>query len=264
VSGIRAASILVENGYIEECGSILRTVSDFTYEILSISDAMATGNWAKEQLKFVEQYFAELSQTPEEYANAKRERWVTRDELLKAHYKRFAESGNGEPEHVRRVLRFLSYGYDKFVHGAYITAMELYDGDAQRFMLSGCTYPEKIDEFKFSLASKFHEAPNFADNFAMKWRSRGRGFKSLLLHIQSLSFRTSGRIARNPRPCARFAIKRGPGERLCRAKSPESGRTYPGAICLDPRIIAIHSPRIRLGMKRPRATGRPRWNDSRG
>src|SRR5580700_4289718 len=172
VSGIRAASLLDENGYIEECGSILRTVSDFTYEILSISDAMATGNWAKEQLKFVEQYFAELSQTPEEYANAKRERWVTRHELLKAHYKRFAESGNGEPEHVRRVLRFLSYGYDKFVHGAYITAMELYDGDAQRFMLSGCTYPEKIDEFKFSLASKFHEFLGSLASMAMDFNMR--------------------------------------------------------------------------------------------
>jgi hypothetical protein len=31
------------------------------------------------------------------------------------------------------------------------------------------------------------------------------------------------------------------GERLCRAKSPESGKTYPGAICLGPQIIAIHS-----------------------
>ena len=156
-SGIRAALLLVENGYIEECGSILRTVSDFSYEILSIADAIMTGNWTQEQSKFVEQYFAELSQTPEEYANAKRDRWVTRDELLKAHYKRFAETGNAEPEHLRKLVRFLSYGLDKFVHGAYITAMELYDGETQRFMLSGCTYPEKIDAFKSLVASKLHE-----------------------------------------------------------------------------------------------------------
>src|SRR5258708_30813574 len=51
----------------------------------------------------------------------------------------------------------LKNGFDKFVHGACITAMKVYNGEAQRFMLSGCTYPEKIDEFKFSLASKFHE-----------------------------------------------------------------------------------------------------------
>ena len=28
-----------------------------------------------------------------------------------------------------------------------------------------------------------------------------------------------------------------------RAESPESGETYPGAICLGPRIIAVDSPR---------------------
>jgi hypothetical protein len=97
---------------------------------------------------------------------------VTRDELFKAHYKRFAESGNGEPEHLRRVVRFLSYGFDKFVHGAYITAMELFDGEAQRFMLSGCTYREKTDEFKFSLASKFHEFLGSLASMAMAFNLR--------------------------------------------------------------------------------------------
>jgi hypothetical protein len=34
--------------------------------------------------------------------------------------------------------------------------------------------------------------------------------------IQSVSFRTYRRIARNPRVCARFAMKHGPGEGLRR------------------------------------------------
>jgi len=42
--------------------------------------------------------------------------------------------------------------------------------------------------------------------------------------------------------CARFAIARGPGERLGRRKAAESGKTYPGAILLGPWIIAADSP----------------------
>ena len=61
---------------------------------------------------------------------------------------------------------------------------------------------------------------------------------------QSLDFRTSQRIARNARVCARFAIMDGPGERLGRRKSAESRKTYPGANLLGPRIIASHSPSI--------------------
>jgi hypothetical protein len=52
--------------------------------------------------------------------------------------------------------------------------------------------------------------------------------------IQSLDFRTSGRIARNPRVCARFAIARGPGERLRRRQLQDFGKTYPRAIYLGP------------------------------
>jgi hypothetical protein len=37
---------------------------------------------------------------------------------------------------------------------------------------------------------------------------------------------------------------RGPGESLRRPRLPEFGETYPGAIYLGPRIIAIHSPAI--------------------
>ena len=42
--------------------------------------------------------------------------------------------------------------------------------------------------------------------------------------------------------CARFAITRGPGERVGRRRPAESGKTYLGAIYLGPRIIAKDSP----------------------
>ena len=60
--------------------------------------------------------------------------------------------------------------------------------------------------------------------------------------IESVGFRTYGRIARNPRVCARFAIMHGPGERPRQPESVESSKTYPGAIWLGPWIIAVNSP----------------------
>ena len=90
----------------------------------------------------------------------------------------------------------------------------------------------------------FKLVANSADDFAMKRRSGGRQFKSTLLHTSVSRYSDDRRIDRNARVCARFAIALGPGERLGRRKSPESGKTYPGAILLGPRIIAIHSPAI--------------------
>ena len=52
--------------------------------------------------------------------------------------------------------------------------------------------------------------------------------------IQFFSFRSSRRIARNPRVCARFSIAHGPGEQLLQRYSPEISQIYLRAILLDP------------------------------
>lgn len=157
ISGIRVALILADMGYIAECGTILRTVSDFANEIIAICEGCKTGTPTTAQRRFVQQYFAPIATNPDEYEEQERERWVTRDELLAAHSRWAAEVGV-DANHVRKVFRFLAYGYDKFVHGAYITAMELYNGRTQRFMLRGHESDDKRHVYREATASKLHEA----------------------------------------------------------------------------------------------------------
>jgi hypothetical protein len=156
LSGIRAALILADLGCVAECGTILRTVSDFSNEVISICEGCAKGVPTEAQRRFVRQYFAPIPTTPEEYEEQERERWVTRDDLIAAHVRWATETG-GDAARVRKVLRFLAYGYDKFVHGAYITAMELYDGRTGTFMLRGHESDGKRRKYKAAVASKLHE-----------------------------------------------------------------------------------------------------------
>ena len=156
VSGIRVALNLADMGYIAECGTILRTVSDFANEIFSICEGCIKGTPTTAQVRFVRQYFAPMAKTPDEYDAQERERWVTRDELLTAHCRMVAEL-KGDADYTRKKFRFLAYGYDKFVHGAYITATELYDGRTNKFMLRGHEAVEKKEEYKRATASKLHE-----------------------------------------------------------------------------------------------------------
>jgi hypothetical protein len=159
VSGIRAAFILVDLGFVTECGTILRTVSDFAAEIFSICEGIRSGKPTQDQKLFVEQYFRPIPEDPDEYDAQKREQFVTRDKVLAAHYRFAAEmKGGTNPERVRKVLRYLAHMYDKYVHGAYITAMELYDGRTWRFMVGGHESLEYRSECKRAAASKLHEA----------------------------------------------------------------------------------------------------------
>ncbi len=156
VSGIRVALMLAEAGYIAECGTILRTVSDCTGEILSVCEGVRTGTPTMAQKKLVEQYFTPMAKDPDEYDRQQKERWVAREELLAAQ-SRLATELKGDPQHLRKVLRYLAQGYDKFVHGAYITAMELYDGRSHKFMLRGVEWGDKRRLYKATVASKLHE-----------------------------------------------------------------------------------------------------------
>lgn len=156
VSGIRVALMLADAGYIAECGTILRTVSDGANEIIAVCEGVRTGAPTTAQKKFVEQYFTPMATNPDEYDRQEKERWVTRDELLAAH-SRWATEIKGDPNDLRKVFRYLAHAYDKFVHGAYITAMELYDGRSHKFMLRGVEWDAKKRLYKATVASKLHE-----------------------------------------------------------------------------------------------------------
>ena len=164
VSAIKAAFILVDLGYVTECGTLLRTVSDFVGEIISITEGVRSDALTVAQKKFIEQYFTPIPEDPDAYDALKREEFVTRDKLLSAHYRLAEEVQRAKlkdsvnAEQVRKVIRYLAHMYDKYVHGAYVTAMELYNEKTWRFMVSGIESVEYRYEYKTQAASKLHEA----------------------------------------------------------------------------------------------------------
>jgi len=156
VSGIRASLLLADSGFTVECASLLRMVSDFSQEILAVAEGLIAGRMTEPQERFVRQYFAPMARSPEEYEQSERERYVSREELFKAHFRLAAESTDKADE-MRRLSRFLNYVYDKYVHGAYLTSMELYTGRDDSFMLDGHESEQHRDIARVSVAGKLHE-----------------------------------------------------------------------------------------------------------
>jgi hypothetical protein len=59
VSGLRAALVLADLGYVAECAALLRMVSDFCTEITAVGEALNRGGALPGAVRtFVEQYFA--------------------------------------------------------------------------------------------------------------------------------------------------------------------------------------------------------------
>jgi hypothetical protein len=157
-SGIGAALALADLGYIVECGSILRMVSDFCTEITTIGQALHDGGTLPAAIQtFVDQYFARKIVTVDQFAGDKRPRYVSREELAKAETQAASEGAKVRREQIRDTRRYLNYVYDGFVHGAYASTMELCDPAAGRFMVDGHTDESKKEEYVEAVMLKLHE-----------------------------------------------------------------------------------------------------------
>ena len=179
ISGIRAALALADDGYTTESGGLLRMVSDFAQEIVSVGEGLLEGRLTSVQKKFVKQYFAPIARNADEHARIEHERYVTREELFAAH-QRLADKTTKRADDLRKLTRFLNYGYDKYVHGAYQTAMELFRGDQQRFMLRGHDSARHRCIAKTSVAGKLHEVL-----IALEFMAMTRQLDPLIAEIRS-------------------------------------------------------------------------------
>ena len=76
------------------------------------------------------------ARTADEYAKAPGESWVPRKAIFEAFVRSFG-SVEKNSDKIRKSGKFIYHTYDKYVHGSYLTAVDLYSGDTKQFMLHG-------------------------------------------------------------------------------------------------------------------------------
>lgn len=155
-SGFRAAWQLLVTGYVTESACILRVVADLSLEAFAVAEGELRGKPTKAQQEFVNQFFERKPLTPEDALNQEKRRYVSREELIKAHVRLSDEAGIGG-ERTRALIRSLNHIYDGYVHGAYTTAMELYHPLRHDFMLHGHESLERRLVFATAAAGMLHQ-----------------------------------------------------------------------------------------------------------
>ena len=156
-SGMHAAFLLSQHGFVTESGAILRIVSDLCTEVGAIGHSLNRGGeLPKSVATFVEQYFTPKARTPEGYAAAERTRYVSREDLIKSDISQEA-GGTVDVERTRSLKRFINMAGDAYVHGAYETTMELCEPRTGHFFVSGHPASEVRDVHLEFAALKLHE-----------------------------------------------------------------------------------------------------------
>ena len=155
ISGIRAAIRLADSGFITECYTILRTVSDFSNEITFLAEGMINGSFNSSQQKFIDQFFNPFPTDPKELAKRESEKYIARKDIIDAKI-RLAKRSGIDGENLKMLIKYLNKGFDSYVHGAYETAMELFSGKTHAFMLNGHDSDTARYRAKIVIALKLH------------------------------------------------------------------------------------------------------------
>src|SRR5260370_25034735 len=125
VSGLRAAMILADQRYVTECSAILRMIDDFVAEVEFLVDGSSSKQLSQHYDEFVKQYFAPMLTNADEYAKRSKQKWVARDKVIEG-FVRSTRGTTKDSDKTRKSVKFVSHVYDKYVHGGYMTPMELY------------------------------------------------------------------------------------------------------------------------------------------
>ncbi len=158
-SGLRAALQLADAGHTVECATLLRVVADFSAEIIYLGEGLVEKRFTQDQKAFIAQHFTPMPTDPDELAAREREYYIGRKDIARAH-RRWLEKSGAPADEFAKLEKFLSKGYDSYVHGANGSAMELYDARDGGFMLRGHLSPRFICVSKVSVAGKVQEFLN--------------------------------------------------------------------------------------------------------
>lgn len=170
-TSLRAALALADLRLTTEAASLLRLAGDFSNEIVFLGEALREGRLTDEQKRFVEQQSVYHPLTAEEFAELERVRYVGRGAAAKALARLFSGTGVDIEDNARR-RAYVAAGYDRFIHGKYSTAMELFTGETMTFMLRGTNSPGQVRSAKAAISGKTVEGLQALQIMALTRRMR--------------------------------------------------------------------------------------------
>jgi hypothetical protein len=137
-----------------------------------VEEAVRSGQPTVDQKRFIEQFFAEQDFSVEEMmaTDARGPRRVERRSVQALEARVLGEFGEGGSNRARRIVRTVDAGYSGYVHGSYMSAMELYvAGDDEGFMLKGTFGSPHIKTMLGELVRYVHRTLNIFAGLAQSF-----------------------------------------------------------------------------------------------
>jgi len=154
VSALNASLYLLEKGFVQEVGVLIRIMEEFKYKILFIQEGHTEGTLTADQKRFINSFFADDITSFEDILSQKKIEWPQMKKIYASMVRQFKKTVKDvDMERLQKTLKTIYDTYSKYVHGSYSVAMEMYDMNEARFETKGIFFGYRIRTMLDALAS---------------------------------------------------------------------------------------------------------------
>lgn len=154
VSGLRAALVLLENGFVQEQGVLQRVLDEINEDIVFLAFALIRSEMTEWHQRYVAAFFEEEFNESGDPLTSPQKREMIPRRRIRAYLSRVDDNIKNPSDQID-VSRSLSKAYSGYVHGAAPHIFELYGGSPPMFHLSGMLGTPRIDEHERDLLNYF-------------------------------------------------------------------------------------------------------------
>lgn len=157
VSGLHAARILLEKGFVQEQGVIQRTLDEFNEDILFLCHGLGSNKLNALHQEYLSSFYEEEFDNPHDPLASTQKRAMVPRKKIRAYLARL-EGIKLDPTRGVEVSRTISKAYSGFVHGASPHIMDMYGGSPPKFHIAGMIGTPRIEEHREDLWNYFYRS----------------------------------------------------------------------------------------------------------
>jgi hypothetical protein len=146
VSGLHAGNVLLHHGFVQELGTLQRTLDDFEQDAIFLALACIYDDLTEHHARFLASFWLEEPTYGEFVLDPKNKDEVPRRHIISYISRRM---NGGTPDHAGiATAKYIARTYSGYVHGAAPHLMDMFDPTARRFAVDGVTFPALLATHK--------------------------------------------------------------------------------------------------------------------
>lgn len=154
VSGLHAAHLLMETGFVQEQAALQRVLDEITEDISFLSSSIIFGETTPLHKAYLDAFFQEEFDPKGDVASSIERAMVPRKKI-RAYIDRVSSGPKGSSKHLD-ASRTVSKTYSGYIHAASPQIMDMYGGNPPRFHMRGMHGTERHAEHKADLWNYFY------------------------------------------------------------------------------------------------------------